>query len=57
MIGAILLAVGMTLFSMATSVNMLVIAGVVYGLSIGINMPAILHGPSILHQRKSLLRH
>ena len=41
MIGAILLAVGMTLFSMATSVNMLVIAGVVYGLSIGINMPAI----------------
>ena len=41
MVGAVLLAVGMTLFSNATSVPMLLTAGVVYGLSIGINMPAI----------------
>jgi MFS family permease len=41
MVGAVLLAVGMTLFSFATSVPMLVAAGVVYGLSVGINMPTI----------------
>ena len=40
MVGAVLVAVGMTLFSNATSVPMLT-AGVVYGLSIGINMPAV----------------
>ena len=41
MVGAVLLAVGMTLFSNATTIPMLLVAGVVYGLSIGINMPAI----------------
>ena len=41
MVGAVLLALGMTLFSNATNVPMLLTAGVVYGLSIGINMPAI----------------
>ena len=41
MVGAVLLALGMTLFSNATTVPMLLVAGVVYGLSIGINMPAI----------------
>ena len=41
MVGAVLLFVGMTLFSNATSVPVLLVAGVVYGLSIGINMPAI----------------
>ena len=41
MVGAVLLFVGMTLFSNATSVPILLVAGVVYGLSIGINMPAI----------------
>jgi len=41
MVGAVLLAVGMTLFSVSTSVSMLLVAGVVYGFSIGINMPAI----------------
>ena len=40
-VGAVLLAVGMTLFSYATTVSVLLVAGVVYGLSIGINMPAI----------------
>ena len=41
MVGAALLALGMWLFSMADSVPMLLIAGVVYGLSVGINMPTI----------------
>ena len=41
MVGAVLLAVGMTLFSFASSVPVLLAAGIVYGLSIGINMPAI----------------
>ena len=41
MLGAVLLAIGMTLFSAATSVTILLVAGVVYGFSIGINMPAI----------------
>lgn len=41
MVGAALLALGMWLFSMAQSVPMLLIAGVVYGLSVGINMPTI----------------
>ena len=41
MVGAVLLAAGMTLFSLSTSVPMLLFAGVVYGLSVGINMPAI----------------
>ena len=41
MVGAVLLFVGMSLFSNATSVPVLLVAGVVYGLSIGINMPAI----------------
>ena len=40
MVGAVL-AVGMTLFSFASSVPVLLAAGIVYGLSIGINMPAI----------------
>ena len=40
-VGAVLLAVGMTLFSFATSVPLLLAAGIVYGFSIGINMPAI----------------
>lgn len=40
-VGAVLLAVGMTLFSYASSVPMLLAAGIVYGFSIGINMPAI----------------
>lgn len=40
-VGAVLLAVGMTLFSFASSVPVLLAAGIVYGLSIGINMPAI----------------
>jgi len=41
MAGAVLLAIGMALFSFATTVPMLVAAGVVYGLSVGINMPTI----------------
>ena len=41
MAGALLLAVGMALFSIATTVPMLIAAGVVYGLSVGINMPTI----------------
>jgi MFS family permease len=41
MVGALLLAVGMALFSIATTVPMLISAGVVYGLSVGINMPTI----------------
>ena len=41
MVGTVLLFIGMTLFSNATSVPVLLVAGVVYGLSIGINMPAI----------------
>ena len=39
--GAGLLALGMALFSQANSVPMLLLAGVVYGFSVGINMPAI----------------
>ena len=39
--GAGLLALGMALFSEANSVPMLLLAGVVYGFSVGINMPAI----------------
>lgn len=41
LIGALLLAVGMVMFSMATTIPMLVAAGIVYGLSVGINMPTI----------------
>ena len=41
MVGAVMLSVGMTLFFNATNVPMLLAAGVIYGLSIGINMPAI----------------
>ena len=41
MVGALLLTVGMALFSMATSVPILLAAGIVYGISVGINMPAI----------------
>ena len=40
-VGAVLLAVGMTLFSFASSMPVLLAAGIVYGFSIGINMPAI----------------
>ena len=41
LVGAVLLTLGMALFSWSTSVPMLLAAGVVYGMSVGINMPAI----------------
>ena len=41
LVGAVLLALGMWLFSASTSVPVLVAAGIVYGMSVGINMPAI----------------
>ena len=41
MVGAVLLTIGMCLFAVSTSVPVLVVAGVIYGFSIGINMPAI----------------
>ena len=41
MVGAVLLTFGMCLFAVSTSVPVLVVAGVIYGFSIGINMPAI----------------
>ena len=41
LVGAVLLTLGMAMFSWSTSVPMLLAAGVVYGMSVGINMPAI----------------
>ena len=41
LVGAVLLAMGMWLFSASTTVPVLVAAGIVYGMSVGINMPAI----------------
>ena len=41
LVGAVLLALGMWLFSTSTTVPVLVAAGIVYGMSVGINMPAI----------------
>jgi len=41
LVGALLLAVGMVMFSYAQTVPMLLAAGVIYGLSVGINMPTI----------------
>lgn len=41
LVGALLLAVGMVMFSYAQTVPMLLAAGIIYGLSVGINMPTI----------------